>query len=255
MSTESDMEGKRGMKGYYRRPSRAIEKGGGFFVPGLEGEKIRVVSAAALILMIASNRAGVQDATAAQITSEIIGAIMALILFLQGIAEAFPSIGLSTSKAAAETPASTFLSVIQSASRSAQVVSVEAAARSIVQTCEDVSYILIASNVDKKVILELGPVSGKAATPQSCEILSGFSGRNTMVDENGVKSLSMFQPSKSFLARISNSEYLLLPSKVESVAVLVDGRNDWTWLIASSSELTELTKSQDWINSLVSAPF
>lgn len=255
MSTESDMEGKRGMKGYYRRPSRAIEKGGGFFVPGLEGEKIRVVSAAALILMIASNRAGVQDATAAQITSEIIGAIMALILFLQGIAEAFPSIGLSSSKAAAETPASTFLSVIQSASRSAQVVSVEAAARSIVQTCEDVSYILVASNADKKVILELGPVSGKAATPQSCEILSGFSGRNTMVDDNGMKSLSMFQPSKSFLARISNSENLLLPSKTESVAVIVDGKNDWTWLIASSSELAELTKSQEWINSLVSAPF
>lgn len=255
MSTESDMEGKRGMKGYYRRPSRAIEKGGGFFVPGLEGEKIRVVSAAALILMIASNRAGVQDATAAQITSEIIGAIMALILFLQGIAEAFPSIGLSSSKAAAETPASTFLSVIQSASRSAQVVSVETAARSIVQTCGDVSYILVASNADKKVILELGPVSGKAATPQSCEILSGFSGRNTMVDDNGMKSLSMFQPSKSFLARISNSENLLLPSKTESVAVIVDGKNDWTWLIASSSELTELTKSQEWINSLVSAPF
>lgn len=255
MSSESDMEGKRGMKGYYRRPSRAIEKGGGFFVPGLEGEKIRVVSAAALILMIASNRAGVQDATAAQITSEIIGAIMALILFLQGIAEAFPSIGLSSSKASSETPATAFLSVIQSTSRSAQVVSVEAAARSIVQTCEDVSYILVASNVDKKVILELGPVSGKAATAKSCEILSGFSGRNIVKDDNGVGSLSMFQPSKSFLARISNSESLLLPSKVESVAVIVDGKNDWTWLIASSSELTELTKSQDWINSLVSAPF
>ena len=88
MSTESDMEGKRGMKGYYRRPSRAIEKGGGFFVPGLEGEKIRVVSAAVLVLAIASNRAGVQDATIAQITSEVIGLVMAVILFVQGIAEA-----------------------------------------------------------------------------------------------------------------------------------------------------------------------
>ena len=27
------------MKGYYVRPSRAIEKGGGFFVPGLEGDR------------------------------------------------------------------------------------------------------------------------------------------------------------------------------------------------------------------------
>ena len=30
------------MKGYYVRPSRAIEKGGGFFVPGLEGDRYRI---------------------------------------------------------------------------------------------------------------------------------------------------------------------------------------------------------------------
>ena len=255
MSTESDMEGKRGMKGYYRRPSRAIEKGGGFFVPGLEGEKIRVVSAAAIILMIASNRAGVQDATVSQITSEIIGIVMALILFLQGIAEAFPSIGSSTTAASSTAPVSNFLSVIQSASRSQQVVSVEAAARSIVQTCEDVSYVLVVSNVDKKVIFELGPVSGKAATTESCGILSGFSGRNTVTSDEGVKSLTMFQPSASFLARISNSVHLPLPEKVQSVAVLIDGKNEWTWLIATGSELSEFNKSQQWIESLVSAPF
>jgi hypothetical protein len=255
MSTESDMEGKRGMKGYYRRPSRAIEKGGGFFVPGLEGEKIRVVSAAAIILMIASNRAGVQDATVSQITSEVIGIVMALILFLQGIAEAFPQIGSSTTATSSTTPVSNFLSVIQSASRSQQVVSVEAAARSIVQTCEDVSYVLVVSNVDKKVIFELGPVSGNAATAESCGILSGFSGRNAAVSDDGIKSLSMFQPSSSFLARISNSVHLPLPEKVQSVAVLVDGKNEWTWLIAAGSEVSEFSKSQQWIDSLVSAPF
>jgi Cofactor assembly of complex C subunit B, CCB2/CCB4 len=255
MSTESDMEGKRGMKGYYRRPSRAIEKGGGFFVPGLEGEKIRVVSAAAIILMIASNRAGVQDATVSQITSEVIGIVMALILFLQGIAEAFPQIGSSTTATSSTTPVSNFLSVIQSASRSKQVVSVEAAARSIVQTCEDVSYVLVVSNVEKKVIFELGPVSGNAATAESCGILSGFSGRNAAVSGDGIKSLSMFQPSSSFLARISNSVHLPLPEKAQSVAVLVDGKNEWTWLIAAGSELSEFSKSQPWIDSLVSAPF
>ena len=138
MSTESDMEGKRGMKGYYRRPSRAIEKGGGFFVPGLEGEKIRVLSAAVLVFMIASNRAGVADATIAQVTSEVIGMVMAIILFVQGVAEAFPSIGTSSSVAAASTtPVSNFLSVIQAASKSSQIIAVETAARSIIQTCED----------------------------------------------------------------------------------------------------------------------
>ena len=85
------MEGLRGMKGYYRRPSRAIEKGGGFFVPGLEGERIRVISAAALILMIAANRAGVLIAPPALVISELIAIISAVILFIQGLAEAFPS--------------------------------------------------------------------------------------------------------------------------------------------------------------------
>jgi hypothetical protein len=47
---EKDMEGISGLKGYYRRPSRAIEKGGGFFVPGLENEKIRIFSATCLIV-------------------------------------------------------------------------------------------------------------------------------------------------------------------------------------------------------------
>ena len=46
-----DMKGLPGMKGYYRRPSRAIEKGGGFFVPGLEGERIRLLTAVALSLI------------------------------------------------------------------------------------------------------------------------------------------------------------------------------------------------------------
>ena len=256
MSTESDMEGKRGMKGYYRRPSRAIEKGGGFFVPGLEGEKIRVLSAAVLVFMIASNRAGVADATIAQVTSEVIGMVMAIILFVQGFAEAFPSIGASSSTAAASsTPVSNYLSVIQAASKTSQIVAVETAARSIIQTCEDVSYVLVVSNVDKSVIFEIGPVSGQAATKESCEVLSGFSARNTEMGEYGVGKLSMFQPSASFLARISNSKNLLLPQKVQSVAVLVDGKNQWTWLIAAESNLEEFSKSADWINALTSAPF
>ena len=40
------------MKGFYRRPSKAIEQGGGFFIPGLEGERIRIVTALALLVAI-----------------------------------------------------------------------------------------------------------------------------------------------------------------------------------------------------------
>ena len=50
LSEDKDLAGIRGLKGYYRRPSRAIEKGGGFFVPGLEDEKIRIFSATMLLV-------------------------------------------------------------------------------------------------------------------------------------------------------------------------------------------------------------
>jgi hypothetical protein len=44
--------GERGMKGFYRRPSKAIEQGGGFFVPGLEGERVRLLTAFALLVAL-----------------------------------------------------------------------------------------------------------------------------------------------------------------------------------------------------------
>ena len=44
--------GERGMKGFYRRPSKAIEQGGGFFVPGLEGERVRLLTAFALLIAL-----------------------------------------------------------------------------------------------------------------------------------------------------------------------------------------------------------
>lgn len=152
-------------------------------------------------------------------------------------------------------PVSSFLSVIQSAPKSPKISAVETASRSIIQTCEDVSYVLVVSNIDKSVVFEIGPVSGKAATKETSTVLTGFSARNTQKDEEGIDTLSMFQPSKQFLARISNSKDLLLPEKSESCAVIVDGKNQWTWLIASGSELTEFEKSKDWITALTSAPF
>lgn len=77
----------RGMKGYYTRPSRAIEKGGGFFVPNLEGNRIRYLSSVVLILLtsvnhIASNTN--QNVDQKLITSEFVAIIMAIYLFLQG---------------------------------------------------------------------------------------------------------------------------------------------------------------------------
>jgi hypothetical protein len=53
ISTPSD-RGKR--SGFYIRPSAAIEKGGGFFVPGLEGPKLRVAISSLTIMLLILNR-------------------------------------------------------------------------------------------------------------------------------------------------------------------------------------------------------
>ena len=42
-------------KGVYVRPSGAIERGSGFFVPGLEGSRVRVVVGSVLLLLTAIN--------------------------------------------------------------------------------------------------------------------------------------------------------------------------------------------------------
>eukprot|EP01036_Dinobryon_divergens_P025530 gene25530-34087_t len=73
------------MKGYYVRPSRAIEKGGGFFVPGLEGDRIRIISALLLLLLCAINAYGAQ-VTGSLIISVLTGVFATLVLFFQGTA-------------------------------------------------------------------------------------------------------------------------------------------------------------------------
>ena len=38
-------------KGFYIRPSAAIERGGGFFIPGLEGAKLRIALGGGLLVL------------------------------------------------------------------------------------------------------------------------------------------------------------------------------------------------------------
>ena len=49
-------------KGFYIRPSAAIERGGGFFIPGLEGSKLRVALGSGLIALVVVS-AALGDAT------------------------------------------------------------------------------------------------------------------------------------------------------------------------------------------------
>eukprot|EP00981_Chlorochromonas_danica_P000266 scaffold61_cov180-Ochromonas_danica.AAC.18 len=82
-----------GRRGYYVRPSAAIERGGGFFVPGLEGDKIRLASALLLLLLLLVNGIAGSNSPLSDIhlvVSSAIGAMMASWLLAQGLAGFLP---------------------------------------------------------------------------------------------------------------------------------------------------------------------
>lgn len=72
---------------YYRRPSAALERGGGFFVPGLEGYRLRLVMGGLAISLIGLNRWPGYVVDASQIRSETIGLLCAFLSLLQAIVD------------------------------------------------------------------------------------------------------------------------------------------------------------------------
>ena len=53
---EPERRPQKNMSSYYKRPSAALERGGGFFVPGLEGYKLRAAMGTLVLTLLALNR-------------------------------------------------------------------------------------------------------------------------------------------------------------------------------------------------------
>lgn len=97
--TQSEAIARRGeRKGFYIRPSAAIEKGGGFFIPGFEGWKLRGLIASVLVFLLFSNRAGGYDPTPYQLVSEAIASTAVVSLIVQ-TANQYLGFGDAASKA------------------------------------------------------------------------------------------------------------------------------------------------------------
>ena len=74
--------------GFYARPSAAVERGGGFYVPGLEGSKLRLAAATVLSVGLVLNRlASPAEAASSQLVSEALGTLGLLLLFAQVAAQ------------------------------------------------------------------------------------------------------------------------------------------------------------------------
>jgi hypothetical protein len=59
---QGEAERQGGRKGFYVRPSKALETGGGFYVPGVEGSRLRLGLAVASVVLLFVNRAISQGA-------------------------------------------------------------------------------------------------------------------------------------------------------------------------------------------------
>lgn len=261
----TDMKGISGMKGYYRRPSRAIEKGGGFYVPGLEGERIRIITSGALVLMYIANRAGQTTASLSQVISELTGLSVAILLFAQGAVDAFVGQSASIDPAAASAIAPTYLSVIQNnispadSSSSSPSSVAETLARSLVQTSEDINYVALLC-VDEaagtKVLLELGPVQG---APLSQEAASAISSKCSSMPGSERLAIMSYQ---DFLQRAGVKP--CFPLGTQSIAFscrTTIGTSDASaqkkviWLVGSSTDTAAKADGWgSWIEALVSAP-
>lgn len=82
--SSSAVDSRGGRKGFYIRPSAAIEKGGGFFIPGLEGPKLRVAICATTVFLILLNRLPWgYEPMPSQVISEVIALVAAFAIVVQ----------------------------------------------------------------------------------------------------------------------------------------------------------------------------
>jgi len=79
-------------KGVYARPSAAIEKGSGFFVPGFEGSRVRILFSVVIFLLNYVNTSGNSSGSIPEFVVQVYG----VLLLLLGVAELGPPPGLPT---------------------------------------------------------------------------------------------------------------------------------------------------------------
>ncbi|CAN0446304.1 unnamed protein product, partial [Phaeothamnion confervicola] len=73
---------KKNLGSYYRRPAAAVERGGGFFIPGFQGYRCLTFSVGVLVLLVLNRLPG-YPAPVSQFVSELAAAASAAALLLQ----------------------------------------------------------------------------------------------------------------------------------------------------------------------------
>ena len=91
-------------RGIYSRPSAAIERGSGFFIPGLEGPRIRILFGMTVLLANGANHLFAESEVGdlGQIVAEVLAAGYGVFLLLQGLIESGVGVANNSSKGSGE---------------------------------------------------------------------------------------------------------------------------------------------------------
>ena len=231
--------GERGLKGYYRRPSKAIEQGGGFFVPGLEDERIRLVTAAALIVAFVWNGYGAPVLYVNQIVTQMIGVFMIMLLIAQGIPKEVVQYSAGDYGAQALSPQSLACLQAPSFTTPRENKCMEAIANTIVQSVEGLHYVLVvyANDENMQSRLEVAPVSHSSCTTAP-----------------GLKVFSVDTTTGYHFFKGADQEACPVPVPVGSAATAIfSGTNDTLWVL-SSVDASALEREKPFLAELMKAP-
>ena len=210
-------------KGYYVRPSKAVEEGGGFFIPGLEGEKIRLVSGFSLLAFQAYNQVQSTESTPALAVTQIIGTLSALYIFIKGALD-----WLKVSDRSSDSKEA-FLATLQSTPSD---VSLDDTLAGVSVAVPQTVYLLVLNN-EGRVLLEKGLLN--SATTTSCVDLFQPGSKPWQLLQNTAPGTSKVFRKEEFVKLISMSERNL-PAEAETVIFARDA-GDRLWVMASRMDL------------------
>jgi hypothetical protein len=262
-------ENRIGMKGYYQRPSRAIEKGGGFFIPGFEDDKLPIFTSSLLLLLFVANRIGIQLAYNQQIISELTGIFVSLLLFYQGIRS---KVSMVADKSVSNIPE--YLSIMQMMSKNESFVTdqqfklIKSISVSISNAIDGITSVLIYDENQferNQILLEYGPITMKPSSSLSNHSTTQFRQYlfETIGDERQYRVIDYAHDNQIILATKEDYDrYLMssnrndtisLPSNTKSI-IFYNSKSNINWMITSKNMMNNVSLADlNLINIMISA--
>lgn len=214
-------------EGVYVRPSAAIERGSGFFVPGLEGPKVRLASGIVLFCALFFIWTNSPTSTAGNTFSNGLTAVFAAIVLLQAAIESQKEAGAQTLRPGASVPAAVtwkkqwFIPAMDTSWRER----VEWAASSFLSLTPATNMALVGPG---RIVFSLGIDDVDANNPNAC-----LAALNTLSEsKSGRVAVPMSHPSAA-----------LFPREVRSIILQrVSEQSQLCWIVSSDQLLASFTK-------------